>query len=173
MQNLADLKCKIKFLSHMPTEKFCALFSTIEPFFTHDFSPKLLNTVGLFWTNLEIFSSLCSCRFFIAFLLKTTLPCFSQDKVKVARLDLFFLCVFPAFYVGFLLAYWIHFINRFSSALTNASTGSSLEGAWFGLNKLTFYWKLKFSFHLNIYIFSNEKYVYITAVQYENCWTFK
>ena len=66
MQNLADLKCKIKFLSHMPTEKFCALFPTIEPFFTHDFSPKLLITVGLFWTNLDIFSSICSCRFVIA-----------------------------------------------------------------------------------------------------------
>ena len=45
---------------------------------------------------------------------------FTQDKVKVARLDLFFLCVFPAFYVGFLLAYWIHFINR-SSASSQSS----------------------------------------------------
>ena len=51
------------------------------------------------------------CRFFVS------IPSISnfQDKVKVARLDLFFLCVFPAFYVGFLLAYWIHFINRFLS----------------------------------------------------------
>ena len=80
MQNLADLKYIIKFSSHLPTEKFYACFPTIEPFFTHDFSPKLLITVGLFWTNLEIFSSLCSCRFFIAFLLKTTLPCFFSGQ---------------------------------------------------------------------------------------------
>ena len=80
MQNLSDLKCIIKFLSHIPTEKFCALFPTIELFFTHDFSPKLLITVGLFWTNLDIFSSICSCRFVIAICWKLLFLVFLRTK---------------------------------------------------------------------------------------------
>ena len=65
----------------------------------------------VFWTKVRLHVKCCffECRLFVS------IPPISnfQDKVKVARLDLFFLCVFPAFYVGFLLAYWIHFINRF------------------------------------------------------------
>ena len=73
--------------------------------------PLFFIRIPLFEPRWDYTSNVVSlqCRLFVS------IPPISnfQDKVKVARLDLFFLCVFPAFYVGFLLAYWIHFINRF------------------------------------------------------------
>ena len=76
-------------------------------------SSIVFHQINFFESRWDYTSNVVSlqCRLFVS------IPPISnfQDKVKVARLDLFFLCVFPAFYVGFLLAYWIHFINRFLS----------------------------------------------------------
>ena len=92
----------------------CPFFDTNNFFSRFSYKSSIVfhqnNFFELRWDYTSNIVSL-QCRFFVS------IPSISnfQDKVKVARLDLFFLCVFPAFYVGFLLAYWIHFINRFLS----------------------------------------------------------
>ena len=119
--------CRFEIYSkNISIEKCCSLSPLIVAFLLMIFKQNFWLRWDSFESNVAYFSSIYGSRFFIAIFLDQFFLV-SQDKVKVARLDLFFLCVFPAFYVGFLLAYWIHFINRLTSEKDRSKSNISNE----------------------------------------------